>query len=71
MADNPARNAWGTVAIQTFKNRLRLVWSHGGKRHFLYRNLPDGKVNRLVAQQRARQIEGDLATSNFDLTLDK
>jgi integrase len=71
MAENLPRNAWGTVAIQNPKNRLRLVWSYGGKRHFLYLNLPDGKVNRLVAQQRAKQIEGDMATGNFDPTLNK
>lgn len=42
-----------------------------GKRYFLYVGLPDSKVNRVVAEQRARQIEGDLATGNFDPTLKK
>jgi integrase len=59
------------VAVQTIRSRLRLVWSCGGKRYFLYLNLPDSKVNRLVAQQRAKQIEGDIATGNFDESLHK
>jgi len=36
----------------------------------LYVGLPD-KVNRTVAEAKARIIEGDLATGNFDLTLRK
>jgi len=48
-----------------------LCWSYLGKRYFLYIGLPDGKVNRMVAQEKARKIEGDMATGNFDPTLKK
>jgi integrase len=61
----------GTVVVQVFKDRLRLCWSHLGKRYFLYIGLPDSNVNRVVAEQKARQIEGDIATGNFDPTLKK
>lgn len=61
----------GTVSVQVFKNRLRLCWSYCGKRYFLYIGLPDSKVNRVVAEQKARQIEGDMATANFDPSLRK
>ncbi|MDZ4875510.1 MAG: hypothetical protein CLLPBCKN_004906 [Chroococcidiopsis cubana SAG 39.79] len=61
----------GTVVVQVFKDRLRLCWSYGSKRYFLYIGLPDSKVNRGVAERKARQIEGDIATENFDSTLKK
>ncbi|MGL4617664.1 MAG: tyrosine-type recombinase/integrase [Chroococcidiopsis sp.] len=61
----------GTVVVQVFKDRLRLCWSYGSKRYFLYIGLPDSKVNRGVAERKARQIEGDIATGNFDSTLKK
>ncbi len=61
----------GTVSVQIFKDRLRLCWSYCGKRYFLYVGLPDSKINRVVAEQKARQIEGDMATGNFDLSLRK
>lgn len=61
----------GTVVVQVFKNRLRLCWTHLGKRSFLYIGLPDSKVNRTVAEQKARQIELDIASGNFDESLRK
>jgi integrase len=61
----------GTVSIQVFKDRLRLCWSYLGKRYFLYLGLPDSKVNQIVAEGKAKLIEGDLATGNFDPTLSK
>jgi integrase len=61
----------GTVVVQVFKECLRLVWSYLGKRYYLYIGLPDSKINRTVAEQKARQIEGDMATGNFDPTLKK
>jgi integrase len=61
----------GTVVVQVFKERLRLVWSYLGKRYYLYIGLPDSQINQTVAKQKALQIEGDLATGNFDSTLAK
>lgn len=61
----------GTVVVQVFQDRLRLCWSYLGKRFFLYIGLPDNKVNRGVAEEKARKIEGDMATGNFDPTLKK
>jgi integrase len=48
-----------------------LLWTYQSKRYFLYLGLPDGKLNRTVAAGKARTIEGDMATDNFDLTLAK
>ncbi|MGL5835925.1 MAG: tyrosine-type recombinase/integrase [Waterburya sp.] len=61
----------GTVVIQVFKERLKLVWSYLGKRYYLYLGLPNSHINQTVAKQKALQIEGDMATSNFDPTLTK
>lgn len=57
--------------MQVLRDRLRLVWSYGGKRYFLSLGLADTKINRIAADIRARQIEGDIATANFDPTLNK
>ncbi|PSB26220.1 Arm DNA-binding domain-containing protein [Stenomitos frigidus] len=61
----------GTVSVQVFKGRLRLCWSFQRQRYFLYLELPEGKTNWIVAEGRAKQIEGDMATGNFDRTLAK
>jgi integrase len=61
----------GTVVIQGFKDRLRLCWSHLGKRYYLYVGLPDTPTNRKAAELKARQIELDLISGNFDSTLGK
>ncbi|WP_421655152.1 Arm DNA-binding domain-containing protein [Leptothermofonsia sp. ETS-13] len=61
----------GTVSVQVFKGRLRLCWSCRGKWYFLYLKLPDGKTNRIMAEVKVKQIEGDIATGNFDPTLAK
>ena len=71
LSQSRKKAAKGTVVVQVFKERLRLCWSYLGKRYFLYIGLPDSKVNRMVAESKARVIEGDMATGNFDLSLKK
>ncbi len=61
----------GSVVTQVFRDRLRLCWSWGGKRHYLYLGLPDSLGNRKVAEMKARQIELDIGSGNFDATLAK
>lgn len=61
----------GRVRLQVARGRLRLDFTFEGKRHYLYVGLPDSPVNRLVAEQKARQIEADMATGNFDRSLVK
>jgi integrase len=63
--------AKGSVNIEVFKTRLRLVWSWQGKRFYLYVGLPDTQPNRKAAEIKARQIELDIASSNFDPSLAK
>ncbi|PSB25364.1 Arm DNA-binding domain-containing protein [Stenomitos frigidus] len=59
------------VNLENFEGRLRLRWRQAGKRYCLALGLSDRPVNRLVAEQKARAIEADLATGNFDPTLQK
>lgn len=68
-----SKSPHGTVSVQSFKSRLRLVWTCpvNRKRKYLYLALPDSHVNRIAAQQKALQIQGDIGTGNYDVTLDK
>ena len=61
----------GAVKVETDKGWLRLRFSHQGKRHAITLGLPDSKVNRTVAEQKARQIELDIISGNFDESLRK
>jgi integrase len=61
----------GTVNIEVFKDRLRLAWSWQGKRFWLYIGLPDSSANRKAAEIKARTIELDIASNNFDPSLVK
>ena len=57
------------VRVENDDGRLRLRFTDGGRRYAIAIGLPDSKVNRLVAQQKAAQIELDIASGNFDATL--
>jgi len=61
----------GEVGVSLDRDRLRLNWRYAGKRYYLYLGLPDTRINRIVAEGKARMIEGDMATGNFDPTLAK
>ncbi len=60
------------VSIEAVNDRgLRLRWQYGGKRFCLAIGLPDTLTNRTVAEAKARQIELDVLSGHFDLTLDR
>lgn len=61
----------GLVSIEEYQGRLRLRFRYEGKRCAISVGLPDSAVNRRVAQQKAAQIELDIASGNFDSTLTK
>ena len=61
----------GTVRVEVFRDRLRLAWSWHGKRFWLYIGLPETNINRKAAEIKARQIELDMISNNFDETLAK
>jgi integrase len=61
----------GTVVVENFKDRLRLRWRVTGRRYCLSLGLPDTKESRKLAEMKARQIELDVISGNFDTTLSK
>jgi len=61
----------GTVKVEGADGRLRLRWSVAGKRYNLAIGLPDTKLNRRAAEKKAIEIELDIVSGNFDLTLAK
>ena len=61
----------GTVQIKPSNERLQLVFSFGGKRHYLSTGFSDTPANRKLAEMKARQIELDILSGNFDSTLGK
>jgi len=71
IAVKPTTASKGTVSIQTVKGRLRLCWSCQGKRYYLSLGLPDRPTNRLAAERKAKIIELDIVSDNFDQTLAK
>jgi hypothetical protein len=71
-SNQPARKASkGSVQIKESNGRLQLVFSFGGKRHYLSTGFSDTHANRKLAEMKARQIELDILSGNFDPTLDK
>lgn len=65
------KTAKGSVALENSNNRLRLRWSCEGQRYCLALGLPYTPVNLKLAQKTASQIELDIASGNFDASLDK
>jgi hypothetical protein len=76
--ENPAgsqskskKAAKGSVQVKAIKGRLRLVWSFVGKRYFLSLEVEDSPLSRKVAEAKAKLIEADIISGNFDQSLEK
>jgi integrase len=69
--DKNGRDSKSLIKVAIDKGYLRLRFSRAGKRYALTLGLPDTKVNRVFAQQKAAQIELDIVSGNFDPTLAK
>jgi integrase len=63
---NQTRASKGSVQIKTSNSRLQLVFSYGGKRHYLSLGLDDNLQNRKVAEMKARTIELDMLSGHFE-----
>ena len=61
----------GSVQVKISNNRLQLVFSHGGKRHYFSTGLTDSPLHRKLAQDQAFQIQRDIEYGEFDPTLEK
>lgn len=65
------RHPKGTVAILVSHHRLQLRFNYAGKRHYLSLGLSDTRVNRSIAEAKAKLIESDILNERLDLTLEK
>ncbi len=61
----------GTVRVKSSNNRLQLVFTYSGKRHYLSLGLPDTRTNQRIAEAKAKLIEADMAFDRFDISLNK
>ncbi len=61
----------GSVQIKSSNNRLQLVFSFGGKRHYLSTGYPDTCQYQKLAKMKASEIEKDILYERFDHTLEK
>lgn len=61
----------GSVQIKSSNNHIQLVFSFGGKRHYLSTGYPDTPQYRKLAKMKASEIEKDVLYERFDSTLEK
>lgn len=61
----------GSVQILVSNGRLQLRFRFGGNRHYLSLGYSDTPVHRKLAEAKARQIELDILSGNFDQSLIK
>ncbi|MEO1211443.1 MAG: DUF3596 domain-containing protein, partial [Cyanobacteria bacterium J06638_20] len=61
----------GSVQFKNSHKRLQLVFSYGGKRHYISTGLSDTATNRKLADLKAKEIEKDILFERFDITLAK
>jgi integrase len=69
--DKPGKANKGSVQVKSSNSRLQLVFSFGGKRHYLSTGYPDTPQYRKLAQMKATEIEKDILYERFDETLAK
>ena len=65
------KSSKGTVQIKISNERLQLVFRFAGKRYYLSTGFSDTVANRKLAEMKAKQIELDMLSGNFDPTLAK
>lgn len=65
------RNRRGGVSVSARSGVLRLRWTYAGQRKQMSLRIPDSPENRLIAQQKAAQIEADMVSGKYDETLDR
>ncbi len=68
MARQP-RGRRGGVSVTARNGVLRLRWTYAGQRRHLSLYLPDNPTTRQIAEQKASQIENDMAAGDYDPTL--
>jgi integrase len=70
-SNSPGKAFKGSVQVKNSNRRLQLVFSYGGKRHYLSTGLVDNLTNQRLVQLKASEIEKDILYERFDPTLEK
>ncbi|MEL6555800.1 MAG: DUF3596 domain-containing protein [Cyanobacteria bacterium J06621_11] len=65
------RSKRGSVQLKTSRGWLQLVFTHGGKRHYVSMGMRSTPLNRKLAKDKAFEIERDLEYGEFDTTYKK
>jgi integrase len=61
----------GSVRVKVSRNSMQLVFTYGGRRHYVSPGLLDNPLNRMLAQEKAFQIQRDIEYGEFDPTYAK
>jgi len=56
----------GSVRVRSSNERLQLVFTFGGRRYFVSTGLSDSPFSRKKAQDKALEVERDIAYGEFD-----
>jgi hypothetical protein len=67
----PKKSGSGSVQMRVSNGRLQLVFTHGGKRHFLSLGVSDNPFNRMKAQEKVFELQRDIEYGRFDETYAK
>jgi integrase len=65
-ARNRKKSKTGSAQIRSSNNRLQIVFTFGGQRYFVSTGLGDTPYNRKQAQDKALEVERDIAYGQFD-----
>ncbi len=61
----------GSIQIKISRGWLQLVFTHGGKRHYVSLGIRSNPLNRKLAKDKAFEIERDIEYGEFDSTYQK
>ncbi|MEO0535899.1 MAG: DUF3596 domain-containing protein [Cyanobacteria bacterium P01_A01_bin.123] len=70
-SSNRRKATKGSVRVKSSNQRLQLVFTYGGRRHYLTLELTDTPLSRRVAEAKAKLIESDITLDRFDVSLAK
>lgn len=69
--NSPGKASKGSVRLKISNDRIQLVFTVTGKRHYVSTGLADTPANRKMAERKAALIEDDIFKERFDPTLKK
>ncbi|MEM9266242.1 MAG: DUF3596 domain-containing protein [Cyanobacteria bacterium P01_F01_bin.13] len=60
------KSSGGTFKVKNSNNRLQLVFTHGGKGHYVSLGISDMLLNLELAQDKAFEVQRDIEYGEFD-----